>query len=146
MSTYVAASPVPLFDRLFGSAPESTDGRLLDADGLEASIRRDFSRLLNVRSGLAVDDFLQTDGTVLDYGLPDLVSLSSQSDTDLQRLATVVTRAIELFEPRLSRVQVRARPDEAFPQAARLTISAAVGVGHQLRRVEFDLPASESGF
>lgn len=139
MSTYVSASSVPLFDRLSGSAPESADGRLLDAGGLEASLRRDLSRLFNVRNGLTIDEFLASEGTVLDYGLPDLLALSAQSDADLQRLADVVARGIALFEPRLSHVQVSARPDRSTGHGARVLISAAVAVGRELCRVDFDL-------
>lgn len=139
MSTYITASPVPLFDRLAGTAPESADGRLLDAGGLEASVRRDLSRLFNVRNALTIDEFLASDATVIHYGLPDLLSLSAQSDADLQRLADVVAHGIGLYEPRLSHVQVRARADGGNHQGVRLAISAAVSVGRQLCRVDFDL-------
>jgi hypothetical protein len=96
VSTYVTASPVPLFDRLAFPAPQSADGRLLDAAGLQASVRLDLSRLLNVRNALSIEAFLQSEGTVLHYGLPDLLSLSSQSDADLERLAEVVAHGIAL--------------------------------------------------
>lgn len=144
MSTYITASPVPLFDRLAGTAPESADGRLLEAGGLEASVRRDLSRLFNVRNGLTIEEFLAADGTVLHYGLPDLLSLSAQSDADLQRLAEVVAHGIALYEPRLSHVQVRARPDAVKHRSVRLAISAAVSVGRQLCRVDFDLSPNDT--
>lgn len=143
MSTYVTASPVPLFDRLAFPAPQSADGRLLDAAGLQASVRLDLSRLLNVRNALSIEAFLQSEGTVLHYGLPDLLSLSSQSDADLERLAEVVAHGIALYETRLSQVQIKARADPATHTGVRLSIAAAVSVGHQMCRVDFDLAPHE---
>jgi type VI secretion system protein ImpF len=142
VSSYVTASPVPLFDRLCGAAPESVDGRLLQAGGLETSLRRDLSRLFNVRNSLTIEQFLACEGTVLHYGLPDLLTLSAESDANLDRLAAVVAHAIALFEPRLSHVQVRALPDPSKRVGARVAISAAVKVGPQLFRVDFDLAAN----
>jgi type VI secretion system lysozyme-like protein len=139
MSTIVAASPMPLFDRIAGFPDASVDGRLMDSGGLRRSLLRDLSRLLNVRNGMSVKDFLDADPSVLDYGLPDLLALSAQSEEDLHLLGKSVARAIALYEPRLSHVQVTAAPDGARKNAARVAIAAAVMVGPQLCRVDFDL-------
>lgn len=139
MSTFITASHVPLFDRLVGLAETSHDGRLLDAGGLRLSLQRDLLRLLNVRNALTIEEYLACDGTVLHYGLPDLLHLSPQSDTDLQTLADVVRHGISLFEPRLQHVQVSAQRDATGPMRARLSIAAAVMVGQQLRRVDFEV-------
>jgi type VI secretion system lysozyme-like protein len=139
VSTYVTASPVPLFDRLAGTAPESADGRLLEGGGLDTSLQRDLMRMLNARNGLTIEQFLASDGTVLNYGIPDLLVLSADSDANLQRLAAVIAHGIALFEPRLSHVQVRALTDPRSRIGARVAISAAVSVGRQLFRVDFDL-------
>lgn len=139
MSTIVPASPMPLFDRIAGFPDASIDGRLMDSGGLRRSLLRDLSRLLNVRNGRSVKDFLAADVSVLDYGMPDLLSLSPQSEEDMHLLEKSVARAIALFEPRLSHVQVAADAHPARRSAARVTIAGAVNVGPQLCRVDFDL-------
>lgn len=144
MSTLVTATHVPLFDRLAGMAEASHDGRLLDAGGLKLSLQRDLLRLFNVRNALTIEEYLACDGTVIHYGLPDLLHLSAQSDTDLQTLADVVRHGLGLFEPRLSRVQVRASRDPAAPTRARVAIAAAVQIGQQLCRVDFDVALDDT--
>ena len=139
MTTIVAANPVPLFDRIAGFGEASFDGRLMDAAGLRHSLVRDLSRLMNVRNGQSIQNFLSSEASVLDYGLPDLLALSPQSQSDLETLAAVVRHGIALYEPRLSHVEVKAQRDEASFGAARVTIAAAVYVGNQLCRVDFDV-------
>ena len=139
MSTIVAANAMPLFDRIAGFAEASFDGRLMDSGGLRLSLQRDLSRLMNVRNGMSIEAFLAAEGSVLDYGLPDLLSLSPKSATDLKTLAQVVRHGIALYEPRLSHVEVTANPDRVRHGAARVTLAAAVSIGEQLCRVDFDL-------
>lgn len=139
MQRLVAASRVPLFDRLAGGAQASPDGRLLEAGGLQSSLQLDLSRLLNVRNGLTIEQFLASEGTVLHYGLPDLLRLSAQSDVDLALLERVIRHGIALYEPRLSQVQVKATADPRRPTQARVAIAAAVVLGRQLCRVDFSL-------
>jgi type VI secretion system protein ImpF len=139
MNTIVAANPVPLFDRIAGFGEASFDGRLMDAAGLRLSLLRDLSRLMNVRNGLSIQAFLASEASVLDYGLPDLLSLSPQSQLDLEKLEAVVSHGIALYEPRLSHVQVKATRDEQRHGAARVSIAAAVNSGNQLCRVDFDV-------
>jgi type VI secretion system protein ImpF len=120
MSTIVAATHIPLFDRIAGFSEASFDGRLMDAHGLRLSLLRDLGRLFNSRNGLTIEAFLASEPSVLDYGLPDLLSLSPQSDLDLEQVASVVRHGIALYEPRLSHVEVKAyrtiRPGSASPR------------------------------
>ena len=89
MSTIVAATHIPLFDRIAGFSEASFDGRLMDGQGLRLSLLRDMARLFNARNGLSVEAFLASEPSVLDYGLPDLLSLSPQSALDLAKVAEV---------------------------------------------------------
>jgi type VI secretion system protein ImpF len=139
MSTIVAASPMPLFDRIAGFAEASFDGRLMDGSGLRQSLLRDLSRLLNVRNGLPVDEFLASDGSVLHYGLPDVLALSPGSEEHLHTLANCVAHAIRLYEPRLSHVEVKASGDRSKAGSVRISLAAAVSIGLQLCRVDFDV-------
>ncbi|WP_296947980.1 type VI secretion system baseplate subunit TssE [uncultured Massilia sp.] len=139
MAKTLTASLVPFFDRLAGGDPASFDGRLLDGAGLQQSLERDLQRLFNVRNAMTVQEFLTGDPTVLDYGLPDTLTLSAQSDQDLLAWSRVIERGIALYEPRLAHVRVTVRPDPARPTAARAAIVAAVRLGEQLCRVDFEV-------
>jgi type VI secretion system lysozyme-like protein len=139
MSTIVAATHIPLFDRIAGFAEASFDGRLMDGQGLRMSLIRDLGRLFNARNGLSIEAFLASEASVLDYGLPDLLSLSPNSDVDLGKVADVVRHGISLYEPRLSHVDVKAKRDTGSRVSARVTIAAAVNAGSQLCRVDFDV-------
>jgi type VI secretion system protein ImpF len=139
MNTMPAGSLLPLFDRLGGALDASTDGRALDAAGLQQSLQQDLVRLFNVRNSLTIEQFLGDVPTVLNYGLPDTLGLSPQSANDLARWERVVARAIALYEPRLSRVRVQVTPDSRNPIAARVNIGAAVALGRQLCQVHFDV-------
>lgn len=139
MSTFVRASHVPLFDRLCGSDDASSPARLHEGRAFELSLQRDLARLLNTRNGQTLDEFMQGEGSVLHYGLPDLLGLGVQSDSDLQVLAQVVQRGIVLFEPRLSGVSVTARRDPRRPERACVSVSAQARMGRTLQRVDFEL-------
>lgn len=139
MSKAITASLVPLFDRLAGALHISADGRLLDGAGLQQSLQRDLLRLFNVRNAMSIRDFLEGEPTVLDYGLPDLLTLSAQSDVHLHTWARVLERSIALYEPRLSHVRVQTMRDPARPAAAHATITAVATLGQQQCRVNFDV-------
>ena len=139
MSKAITASLVPLFDRLTGALHASPDGRLLDGGGLQHSLQLDLMRLFNVRNSLTIREYLEGEPTVLDYGLPDMLGLSPQSDQDLLIWSQVVARCLALYEPRLSHVQVHVTADPAKPFAARAAIAAVVLLGQQLCRVNFDV-------
>jgi type VI secretion system protein ImpF len=134
-------SAVPLFDRLAAGG----ETQLVGANALRESVARDLGRLLNTRSRLTVAAFSASDGTVIDYGVPDFSERSLRSGADRDAIAAVVRRAIELFEPRLANVTVTF----AFPpdrSDALLVIDGrlreATGVGH----VAFQLAASGDGY
>ncbi|MBC7501749.1 MAG: type VI secretion system baseplate subunit TssE [Herminiimonas sp.] len=139
MSKAITASLVPLFDRLTGVLHSSRDGRLLDAGGLQHSLQLDLARLFNVRNSLTIQQYLSCEPSVLHYGLPDSLGLSSHAQLDLELWATVIQRCIAMFEPRLSHVQVEVKRDLSKAYGARAMIAAAVTLGNQLCRVNFDV-------
>ncbi|HEY0601545.1 MAG TPA: type VI secretion system baseplate subunit TssE [Herpetosiphonaceae bacterium] len=102
----------PLFDRLrtTKSAAEPQPLTTLSRRELHESIRRELSGLLNVRSPLSADRYCSQPLTVLDYGIPDLTSLSTRNGDDAKRLSRFVARAIAAFEPRLEAVEVTVTP------------------------------------
>jgi type VI secretion system protein ImpF len=94
--------PMPLFDRLSTSG----DAWLQGDDALRQSVEQELSRLLNTRSHLSFEAFGLSDGTVVDYGVPDFSERSLRSDSDRDAIAAAIRRAITLFEPRLSGASV----------------------------------------
>jgi type VI secretion system protein ImpF len=145
MSELSRSSAVPLFQRLCARDGEPGDATSFDAAGLHASIANELTGLLNTRCGLTMAEFLECQGTVLDYGVPDFSALSCRSTDDLTLVSQAVQHAIELFEPRLSHTKVRATQSDAnLPGRAQLHIMGAVRLGLTLRRVDFDLPVNLS--
>jgi len=68
-------SVMPLFDRLAASGETQFPGRNV----LRDSVARDLGRLLNTRSRLTFEAFGATDGSVIDYGVPDFSERSMRS-------------------------------------------------------------------
>jgi len=145
MSELSRSASIPLFQRLCARDGEMGDAANFDAAGLQASIANELASLLNTRCGLTMAEFLQCQGTVLDFGIPDFSALSCNSSDDLASVSRAVQHAIALFEPRLSHTQVIATYDDSGHRGqAKLQISGAVRLGMSLRKVEFDLPVNLS--
>jgi type VI secretion system lysozyme-like protein len=110
-----------LFERLEDLEPlvhtEPQPYRVFDEGGLEESVRRALGRILNSRShhNATVEPYVR--GTVLAYGIPDATAFSPASETDRVRLAELIARAIEAYEPRLREVRVSLAPDPSNPRA-----------------------------
>jgi type VI secretion system lysozyme-like protein len=144
MPEIVLASRQPLFDRFAGDDPVALDGALLDAPGLQVSLLRELQRIFDTRCGVPLDEYLQRPLTVLDYGLPDVSTLSIHDEADRLRLAAVIGRALAAFEPRLSRVQVKVEAALGARERVVVHLSAAVRLGPELRRVDFRAAADAS--
>ena len=133
-----------LFDRLCAADAVPPQKQTCVVEGPRASLQRELLRLLNTRNGLSRAQFLACEGSVLHYGLPDLLGLCSQSDADLQGVSQLVEHAIRLFEPRLSDVRVQAWRDPADAVHARLTVWASVRDASSAQRVTFSLVLDEA--
>lgn len=72
------------------------------------AVRRDLEWLLNShRSIIPVPEaYRELERSLFAYGLPDINSIRLESQADQQRLVRAIQLAIELFEPRLTRVRV----------------------------------------
>lgn len=135
----LSGSLVPLFDGKGGELLEAANSRVFDASGLRSSLRQDLLRLFNMRNGLSVEQFLAGSPTEFHYGLPDTLVLSPESKADLKRLELVITRAIALYEPRMTRVRVQSACDPHQPWLARMSIVALAALNRKLCEVHFDL-------
>lgn len=140
MAELVLGTAVPLFDRL-GAVESSAPGAgaLQSPEQLQWSIARELAQLLNTRSVRSAAAFMQCAGTTLDYGVPDLGHLSSQSQQDLHQLEAIVKKAIGFFEPRLRNVQVHASLPEHRAGSPSLAISGLVTIAMKLRQLNFEL-------
>jgi type VI secretion system protein ImpF len=144
MSDLTRSSPVPFFERLCALEGGYGDATSFDAAGLQASIARELAQLLNTRCNSTIDEFINCQGTVLDYGVPDFSALSSRSAPDLILLSQAVKHSIDMFEPRMAHAEVTASMDPVQTGRARLQIAGAVRLGLVLRRVDFSIPLNLS--
>jgi type VI secretion system lysozyme-like protein len=100
----------PLFDRLVDRDPflrrEVRPMRTLDRRGLKESVRRELEQLFNTRCPIPTHRLRLRERSVIDYGIPDFSTFSPRRFDDRTRLADVLRRAIEAFEPRLASVRV----------------------------------------
>ena len=117
----------------------------LDSIGLKNSLAREMSQLFSTKSRLTMAQYLSSELSVLDYGLPDFTSLSPVSQKDITLMAEVLTKCLENFEPRLSMVLVNVRPDTVSKTSAHASVAAAVMIGRQALRVDFDLAFTPAG-
>ncbi|EON20043.1 hypothetical protein C265_09271 [Cupriavidus sp. GA3-3] len=139
MSVIVTGWPMPLFERLSAGA-NAPSAQLLQGEPLRQSVARELARLLNTRSRLTAAQFLESDGTVLDYGVPDFSFRSFQSVPDCDAIAALVAHAIAMFEPRLRQARVRfAERDTPRPV---LVIDGELPLGAAPVRVAFELAAA----
>ena len=135
MPAIVSGSPMPLFDRLAASG----EAQLSGAAALLESIARELGRLVNTRSRLTFAEFVHSDGSVLDYGVPDFSERSLHSGADRDAIAAVIAHAISLFEPRLTNVSVAFTFQAAHAQRAMLTIGGEMRAGPNVAHVAFEL-------
>lgn len=131
---------IPLFDRLVddnpGEGAEVRPLRFLDADGLRHSLARDITRLFNTQIPIAAP---QTPATVLDFGIPDLVSRSLTSSEARQLLCSDLARALRAFEPRLKDPVVTIAGFETVTRRLTVTVSGILAVGQVGEALSFPI-------
>jgi len=133
----------PLFDRL-SLTPEVKTARankgFLDRIGQRESLQRELSRLLNTRSPTPTGKKSPPGGrTVIDYGLPDYSAMYTRSTEDQKKLADLVRRTVEAYEPRLSQVKVEAEVLGDSEKAVMVRIAGELSNGSIMERVSFTL-------
>ena len=145
MSQVVLASPSLLFDRLLGAGDGAVIGPRLDSVALKMSLLREVGQLFSTKSRLTLGEFMGDEVTVLDYGLPDFSALSPISQSDMDLMTEVITKALRCFEPRLRQVGVTLTAEKSSARVAHAAILGAVSLSGQALRVNFDLAFSASG-
>ena len=101
---------MPLFDRLVDRdrflRRELVQMRAIDRRGVRESVRRELEQLFNTRCPVPAHLLPARTRTVIDYGIPDFSMLTARNPEDRARLANILRRAIEIYEPRLANVRV----------------------------------------
>ena len=136
-----------LLDRLTDVDPRSSaDPSIIFAESVrrfKASLQRDLEWLLNTRrtpEGIPEDWFDQLPRSVYYYGIPDITSLSRDTQAARTILLRDVEEAIATFEPRLTdvRISVVEEEGEHFRRELRFHIEATLRMDPTPEQVVFD--------
>ena len=135
MPAMTSRYPVPLLERLANDAEASLAGQ----DALVNSIANELMRLMNTRSHLTMAAFGESDGTVVDYGVPDFSERALRSGEDREVIAAAIGRAVTMFEPRLTHVKVSFSHPAEHERFVVLTIAGMIKAGLSVEHVSFEL-------
>jgi type VI secretion system protein ImpF len=147
MSRYRPEELVTLsvLDRLFDTNPdERVDPPITRSESLrrmKTALKRDMEWLLNTRRCPIMDTFDdpgELNRSVLNYGLPDISSMSVQSGKDHNRILRQMEDAVQYFEPRLRNVQVSLQPVNRTSRMLRFTIDAMLMIDPAPEQIRFD--------
>lgn len=128
-----------------GTAPhDGRDLRMLDREGLAASIAHELDRLLNTRTPLAADELDRRPRSTLDYGLPDLSLFSPLNPRSEARLAELIAGTVAAFEPRLLRPQVTVERIGGPQRGLRATVAGDIVLDGIAEPVSFPILLSDS--
>ncbi len=132
-----------LYERLVDLAPQSRvepkPFRVLSGRGLEASVCKELGQLFNTRCPTPALHYEEEEHTVIGYGIPDLLSFIPADSGDRRRLAAVLAKAIESFEPRLHGPKVTVEVVAGDPKALRVVIKALLVTEEVREPISFDL-------
>ncbi len=134
-SSEPTALTLSIFERLTDERPsvkkESAYERLTGLPEFTASVLMDLEALLNTRRSDddLNPDFPEANDSVLSYGVADFTSMSSADPSERERMRRSIERAICLFEPRLSHVEVTLSEWDSGITAIRLRIEALLRIG-----------------
>ncbi len=134
-----------LLDRLLDFEPDvRAEVPISRAESLRrfrAAVKRDLEALLNtVRISFEIPESCpELKKSLLNYGLPDISSMSLQSPSDERRLLRGLELAIETFEPRLGRAKVTSSETvTSSMQAVRFHVEALLLIDPAPERIAFD--------
>ena len=137
----------PLFDRLTDMDPEVIEEVVpfltYSKDQVIESIAREASNILNTRCTVPYQEYEDTAPSSLAYGIPDLYGFFDQSyadpsrTKDIVKLCTFMSTALELFEPRLSDVDVELTRYDQANQKAHFVVSANIKFENTVEPVSF---------
>lgn len=104
--------PQSLFDRCLDDEPKKRQEAVLtEAESValyEKSVRRDLELLLNTRKSKisGIERFAFVNKSILNFGVAEMSDFDPRTTEGQEHIKTLIKSAIELFEPRLSGVEV----------------------------------------
>lgn len=148
MSRYRPEELVTLsvLDRLFNNNPdERVDAPITRNESLrrmKTALKRDMEWLLNTRRSPIMDQMEGDPGelkrSLLNFGLPDISSMSVQSGKDHNRILRQMEEAVQYFEPRLRNVRLSLQPVNRTERRLRFVIEALLMIDPAPEQVRFD--------
>jgi type VI secretion system protein ImpF len=133
-----------VLDRLIDREPkrqvEAPMSRSQSLRVMKEGLRRDLEGLLNTRRSLDAEGRNESDvrGTLLDFGLPDITSLSMSSVRDQDRLLRAIEAAVAQYEPRLLSVHVSLKSVSDTTRSLHLMIEGLLRVDPAPEHIYFD--------
>ena len=133
-----------ILDRLIDEDPSHTlepvQYRQLSYSQARATVGRDLENLLNSKcfTGLSPALYRHLDRSLYVYGLSDFTSKNPGSPSVPNELRQEIERAIQLFEPRLSRVSVQLDESDGRERRLRFRIRALLVMDQGKEPVNFD--------
>jgi type VI secretion system protein ImpF len=123
-----------------GADSDPSVGRAQSIRQMKAALRRDLEWLLNTRRVKEEETDQNTElyRSLFNFGLPDITSVSLHSPRDQARLAWLIERTIEIFEPRLKGVRVSLEAPTAERRTLRFLIEGMLMMDPAPERVSFD--------
>lgn len=118
-------------DGTFSRAGEATESEVIEA------VLRHLQQMLNTRQGSST--------AVPEYGSPDYNDLLLQFPAAIPEIRKQLKAAIDRFEPRLSRAQVRHVPDADRPLTLRFDIAGHLLVGDEEIKIGFETLLDDTG-
>jgi len=133
---------MPLFDRLVDRSrllhADLTPVRTLDRGGVRKSVRRELEQLFNTRCPIPSHRLGTRERSVVDYGIPDFSTFHARNPDDQKRIAAILKKAIEAYEPRLADVKVTMNPIEGDDFMLTGTIEATLIVDNTREAALFE--------
>lgn len=136
----------PLFDRIIQQKIDQTVGRqLLDAKGLQESIIKELSLILNTRCTVRKVIYDNHIDEIPLFGLPDFFGLEDFSNFDPSnqqtwpQTARIIATAIKAAEPRLRNIQVKIKGYNTTLQSLEVAVSALLKETKLLKEIHFSL-------
>ncbi|KMJ49743.1 type VI secretion protein [Vogesella sp. EB] len=133
-----------VLDRLLDDQPDLSHGSeqlLFELPQFRRSLARDLEALLNTRIMAQPELYAAhplADDSMLQFGIPDLSGISLLNPDDRELLREQLRRAIEVHEPRLSRVRVNLDAPRELERHLRFRVDAVLKVHPHRPPVSFD--------
>lgn len=136
----------PLFDRIIQQKIDLIVGeQLLDAKGLQESIIKELSLILNTRCTVRKVVYDNHIDEIPLFGLPDFFGLEDFSNFDPSdqqtwlKTARLIATAIQAAEPRLKNIHVKIEGYNSSLQSLEVTVSALLKETKLLKEIHFSL-------